>query len=283
MNDKERRVKDDVAGLFDRAAPTYGRIGPRFFTHFGRRLVELAQIPAESDVLDVATGRGAILFPAAKQVGPRGRILGIDLSAEMVHQTTAEIKNAGLKNAEIQQMDAEKLTFPDASFDCVLCGLSIFFFPQCQHALKEMYRVLRSGGRIGLTTFSKNSEHFDWVKELFRSYQTAQGRQVSIKKEEASSLELGLPAGLEVALIDAGFDDIRVIEEEADFVYENEEVLWKSLWSHAGRSYLEKMEPSALERVKLDVAQRVQVFKGPDGICPPPFRVLFTLANKPHH
>ena len=53
--------KQIVSGIFDRAATTYGQVGPRFFSHFGRRLVELAQIPGSAKVLDVATGRGAQL------------------------------------------------------------------------------------------------------------------------------------------------------------------------------------------------------------------------------
>ena len=55
--------KQQVSGLFDRAANTFDHVGPRFFSHFGRRLVELAHIPIGAHVLDVATGRGAALFP----------------------------------------------------------------------------------------------------------------------------------------------------------------------------------------------------------------------------
>lgn len=55
--------KQQVSGLFDRVANTFDHVGPRFFSHFGRRLVELARIPSGAHVLDVATGRGAALFP----------------------------------------------------------------------------------------------------------------------------------------------------------------------------------------------------------------------------
>ncbi|MBK9006118.1 MAG: nuclear transport factor 2 family protein [Anaerolineae bacterium] len=54
--------KQRVSGLFDRVANTFDHVGPRFFSHFGRRLVELAHIPSGAHVLDVATGRGAALF-----------------------------------------------------------------------------------------------------------------------------------------------------------------------------------------------------------------------------
>lgn len=70
--------KRQVAGLFDRASGTFDQVGPRFFSYFGRRLVEIAQIPSGSRVLDVATGRGALLFPAADSVGPHGQVTGID-------------------------------------------------------------------------------------------------------------------------------------------------------------------------------------------------------------
>jgi hypothetical protein len=62
--------KQKVSGVFSQVAVTYDRVGPRFFSHFGRRLVALAQIPGGAHVLDVATGRGAVLFPAAECVGP---------------------------------------------------------------------------------------------------------------------------------------------------------------------------------------------------------------------
>jgi len=64
--------KEQVVAVFDRAAATYDRVGPRFFSHFGRRLTELAELAPGMRVLDVAAGRGAVLFPAAEKVGAAG-------------------------------------------------------------------------------------------------------------------------------------------------------------------------------------------------------------------
>ena len=80
-----------IVGVFSRAAATYDRIGPRFFAYFGQRLVAQAHLAPGAAVLDVAAGRGAVLFPAAQQVSPGGRVIGIDLSADMVRETTADI------------------------------------------------------------------------------------------------------------------------------------------------------------------------------------------------
>lgn len=281
MVDKERKMKEDVAGLFDRVASTYDRVGPRFFSHFGRRLVKLAQIPTGADVLDVAAGRGAVLYPAAERVGPHGRVVGIDLSAEMVRETTAEIKVFGLKNATMLQMDAEELDFPDASFDFVLCGLSIFFFPQLQRALNEFHRVLRPSGRVGVTTFAKDSEGSDWYREILRSYSS----QDSQTDEEQKTAEpaLDTQAELEARLSNAGFESIEVAEEGVDFAYKTEEELWSSLWSHGARRDLEQMNLSTLERFKADVFQKVQVFKRSDGIHVPRRRVLIALGVRSSH
>ena len=152
--------KDDVTGIWDRAASTYDRIGPRFFSHFGRRLVELAQIPGGATVLDVATGRGAILFSAAKRVGPHGYAIGVDLSREMVRETVAEIRRSGLERAKICRMDAVRLAFPDASFDFVLCGAA----PSPQY-VPEFYRVLKPDGQVGMTVIVG----FEWLADAFRS------------------------------------------------------------------------------------------------------------------
>jgi O-methyltransferase/aklanonic acid methyltransferase len=90
MNITTAQSKAAIIGTFDRAAASYDRIGPGYFAHFGRRLVELAKIAPGAKLLDVATGRGAVLFPAARQVGSKGHVTGIDLSSEMVKTTAAD-------------------------------------------------------------------------------------------------------------------------------------------------------------------------------------------------
>ena len=79
--------KYEIGQLFDRASKTYDSIGSSFFAHFGSKMVSFAEINSGARALDVACGRGAILFPAAKAIGPHGQIVGIDLSEAMVNET----------------------------------------------------------------------------------------------------------------------------------------------------------------------------------------------------
>ena len=149
MTDESHPTKEFWTGVYGRGAETYGQVS--FFSHWGRRLVALAQIESGATVLDVATGRGANLFPAAELVGPRGQVIGIDLAEPMVRGTAADIDRRGLKNAEVRRMDAEKLEFPNAFFDCVTCGFALFFLPRVDRALTECARVLKPRGKIAVS------------------------------------------------------------------------------------------------------------------------------------
>jgi O-methyltransferase/aklanonic acid methyltransferase len=127
MSDDPTDRKAEAKMRFNAAAADYDA-GPGVFAHFGRRLVAAAEIAPGNRVLDVACGRGAALFPAAQQAGESGDVIGVDFAEEMVRATTDEVVRLSVR-ARLQVMDAEHLQFPDASFDRVLCGFSIMFFP----------------------------------------------------------------------------------------------------------------------------------------------------------
>jgi SAM-dependent methyltransferase len=266
--------KERVAGIFDRAAATYDQIGPQPFLFYGRRLVELTQIPRGAHILDVATGRGALLFPAATQVGVHGHVVGLDLSTGMLRHVVAEWRHLNLRNFTLCQGDANHLPFPEAAFDFVLCGHSIFFFPQ---AIREFYRVLRPPGRIGLTIISRGC--FDWLWEALAAYGPAQNPPTSSQDGSTDDLALDTAAGLNALLNEANLTKIQIIEEERDFLYADEQVWWSLMWTLGFRSMMEEMEPTTLEEFQADIFRRLLAFKKPDGIHIR-FRVLFALGSK---
>ena len=278
MADKNYKRKKYLAEVFSRSASTYDCVGPQFFSHFGHRLVELTEIPKGAKVLDVASGNGATLFPSAERVGAKGQIIGIDLSEGMVHETATKIQRSGIKNVEICQIDAEHLSFLDASFDLILCGFAIFFFPQLQQTLNEFLRVLKPNGRIGISTFAKNKE-FDWIEQLIRSYLPILPPQ-NCQKEKGIIFDI--PDGLKTIFTEAGFENVRVIAEKKDFVYANEEEWWAQQWSHGMRELLEQLESDNLGLLKADIFQRFQKYKRKDGIHIPKC-ILFTFGTKPSY
>ena len=132
--------------IFSRAAATYDSVGPRHFTHFARKLVGFADIEPGSRVLDVATGAAAVLLAAAEQLGGRGRLVGIDLTDEMLERAKSEVRRRSLRGVELRKMDAHRLEFPDDSFDFVLCSFAFLSFRDKPGALEEFLRVLAPGG-----------------------------------------------------------------------------------------------------------------------------------------
>lgn len=284
---ENEQTKKWFSDLFNRAAPIYDQIGPKFFAYFGRCMVELSNIPKGARVLDVATGRGAILFPAAEVVGLSGYVMGIDLSYKMVQETSLEIKQRGIKNADVSIMDAERLQFPEASFDYVLCGLSIFFFPQLDRALSEMQRVLKPGGIVGVTTFWHDDERWKWLGELFDKYLPPAPEDETTTEDDEEELtepDFRSHEGMEAIMKGAGFTNIQITGEESNFVYGSEEEWWSTVWSHGMRARLERIESTsgsnALEQFKADAFKKLQTNKQSDGFHHT-WSVLFTLATKP--
>ncbi len=270
--------KQQVVGVFSRAAATYDQAGPRYLSHFGRRLVEAARIPAGSRVLDAATGRGAVLFPAAEAVGPQGLVIGIDLSEEMVLATEQELASRGFTaSAEVCRMDAENLDFPDESFDYVLCGFAIFFFPRLDEALAEFRRVLKPNGHVCVSTWGTLYDpQFQWIDELVEKY-------LPPDPAAARPPEFGMAAGVTSILEAAGFVQVEVREELAEFVYASEEEYWSVWWSHGMRGTLEAIERTkgaeGLASFKSDVFQKLGQIKQADGIHEP-FQVLIGSGTK---
>ena len=277
MTDKGNEKREESLRVFSQAATIYDRIGPGIFSHFGRRLIELAEIKSGANVLDVAAGRGALLFPAAAKVGPAGHVTAIDFSPDMVRETARDIESQKLHHAEIRQMDAEQMTFSDAFFDHVVCGFALWMFAEPARVLQEFYRVLRHGGRIALSTWAADNPSQVWCNEVLRPYVPAPASKAVASKDDS---RFDMPLQLETALRDAGFSSIEITEEQKDFAYASEEDFWQSLWSAGIRRQLEKMTPAGLEQAKSDVFQKLQAMKKPDGFHKRN-HALFAFGTKP--
>lgn len=110
-------------------------------------LLQMAQVQHGEHVIDIACGTGLVSFRAAENTGRDGEVVGTDISDKMIEFAASIAKQKQQDNLQFLRMDAEDLQFPDASFDVALCALGLMYFPDPIKALKEMFRILKPGGR----------------------------------------------------------------------------------------------------------------------------------------
>jgi ubiquinone/menaquinone biosynthesis C-methylase UbiE len=99
-------------------------------------------------VLDLGSGAGTDSLVAAQMVGEQGRVTGIDMTPEMLAKARAAATAMGVGNVEFLEGEAERLPFPDASFDVVVSNGVIDLIPDKDAVFAELFRVLTPGGRI---------------------------------------------------------------------------------------------------------------------------------------
>lgn len=265
--------KQSLEALFDGAAATYDRVGPSLFAAWGARLVELMALKPGDHLLDVATGRGAVLLPAAQQVGPHGRAVGIDLSGTMVAETATAAAALGLSQATIYKMDAEQLDFANASFDAATCAFGLFMFPAQEAALREMARVCRTGGVAGFSVFGRTPPPFDPAWSIFGQQALAYGVSVRLPQRVALT-----PDELTRILGQAGFRNIDVISETTEAIYPTEKDWWAFQCTLGTRATILAMDEPTRGRFKEDYLARLRPLFKTDGLHLPA-NILFAIAR----
>jgi ubiquinone/menaquinone biosynthesis C-methylase UbiE len=124
-----------------------------FWDRYGRRTIERLALAEGASVLDVGCGSGASAIPAAVAVGPRGRVIGVDLAERLLARARVKAHQRQLQNVEFRLGEMETLGFSDASFDAVVCVFAIFFVPDMIKQVRELWRMVRPGGQLAITTW----------------------------------------------------------------------------------------------------------------------------------
>ncbi len=144
----------EVQAMFDAIAPRYDLLNSLLsggmHKVWERRLVRCLPDWPEATCLDLCTGTGALVPALAKRFG---RVVGVDISAQMLER--ARRRFAGLQNAEWYEGDAQNLSFGSGEFDVVTVAYGVRNWPDRERGLREIARVLRPGGQVGILEFGQ--------------------------------------------------------------------------------------------------------------------------------
>lgn len=163
--------KEVVEGIFNDIAPKYDLLNHLLSLNIDkgwrRKAMRCVEEDGKGHLLDVACGTGDFSI-AACRAGVR-QVTGIDISANMVNIGRKKVAEAGLADQiDLRSGDSEAMEFGDNTFDTVTVAFGVRNFEHLEQGLREMYRVLRPGGKVIILEFSM-PEHFP-MKQLYKFY-----------------------------------------------------------------------------------------------------------------
>jgi ubiquinone/menaquinone biosynthesis C-methylase UbiE len=166
-------------------------------------MLEMTGLRPGAHVLDVACGTGLASFRVADAVGPAGSVVGVDISGEMVEAAARLAADRGDRHIRVERCDAEALPFDEGTFDVAVCALGLMYVPDPAQALREMHRVLKSGGRAAAAVWGARSA-CGWA-EIFSIVDARVASEVC-----PMFFHLGTGDTLARAFATAGFTDVTM-------------------------------------------------------------------------
>jgi len=231
-----------AAFAYNAAADSYDRSPLSFWNYFGSQTVELLSLPPGSSVLDVCCGTGASALSAAKQVGPRGKVVGVDLAKELLELARTKAAQQHLGNIEFELGDMLSLRFPSESFNAVVCVFGIFFGPDMAVAARELWRLVRRGGQLAVTTWGPNL--FEPANEAF--WRSIENARPDLYKGFNPWDRINDPASLEKILTEGGVEAPKITAENRLHPINSAEDWWTIVLGSGYRGTIEQL--NALER-----------------------------------
>jgi ubiquinone/menaquinone biosynthesis C-methylase UbiE len=262
-----------AAFAYNAAADFYDASPLSFWEYFGCRTIELASLPIGSRVLDVCCGTGASALPAAEAVGPTGNVIGVDLAKELLALARTKAIQRRFANIEFEIGDMLSLRFPTETFDAVVCVFGIFFLPDMTMAVRELWRCVRPGGQLAVTTWGPNL--FEPANDIF--WRAIKDVRPDLYKGFNPWDRIDNPASLRKILDEAGVASPKIIAENRLHPINSTEDWWTIVLGSGYRGTIEQLTLAERQKVK----KANLAFIRDEQISAIETNVLYSLSTKP--
>lgn len=305
VNSVDQAFKTRDASSYDSVTDEFERFTDRLTRPLAERMISLAQLAPFEKALDVGTGTGIVALEAARHMRD-GKVIGIDLSEGMLRRARDKALRASLANCEFRRMDAEALEIEDQSFDVVVSLFALLHFPSPLAALKEMFRILRPGGRLvvavgsGAPLFSLTGlkHRFGRLPDVLR---IVRGKQLTAPgflnglveqhfpqphEPEESSLahhSSNRTQSIPPLVRAAGFINVRTQWEGHQATVDTPEEFWdmQRTFSSIARKRLSDAPPEKVNRLREEFLSECREVQSLGGRLVYPFAAFYIVAQRP--
>jgi len=183
--------------------------------------VTLASLEPGQTVLDLGSGGGIDCFLAGKQVGESGRVIGIDMTAEMIEKARHNKDNLGAENVEFRLGEIEHLPVADETVDVVISNCVINLSPDKPQVFREAYRALRPGGRLAVSDIVTDGALPEGIKDNLSAWVGCLAGALDVKEyiaaiESAGFVDVKLtPVYLDESVIETAMEQLNPEERLA--------------------------------------------------------------------
>jgi len=190
----------------------------------------IASLKPGQIVLDLGSGAGFDCFLAARAVGPTGKVIGVDMTHEMVSKARENAARNGFENVEFRLGEIESLPISDNSFDVIISNCVINLSPEKQRVFNETFRVLKRNGRLAIADMVATAPLPDDVKVDWAAYTGCMAGASQI-------------ADLERMLRNAGFKEIKIAPKDASRSFIREWLPGKRIEDYLVSATIEAVKP----------------------------------------
>lgn len=197
----------------------------------------IASIKTGEIVLDLGSGGGFDSFLAARQVGDSGRVIGVDMTSEMISKARANAEKGGYRNVEFRLGEIENLPVADESVDVIISNCVINLSPDKPRVFLEAYRTLKKGGRLAISDVVAFVELPEKVKQDMALYTGCISGAAHISE-------------VEKMLWEAGFEQIRIVPKDESKSFIREWIPGSVITDFIVSSSIEAIKPADNENIK---------------------------------
>jgi len=245
-----KKLKAEISLVFDDVASRYD--SNLFFEISAQKIINLINHDDIKRMLDVATGTGTIALLAAEKY-PQVEIEALDISTGMLNQAKIKASKKGLSNINFRLQDIESITVMGNKFDIITCGYAMFFLPNLENSLRNLYNRLNNGGQLIFSSFTKGafSPYRDMFFELLSEY--------SINLPQELDIMLQTPKEIKQICQNIHITNIQIKSSKIRYMISLDD--WWSLLNSAGyKGFLKQIDPNRINEFKMKHNSQIQKY-----------------------